>query len=84
MRSITLAACLAVFVPSMVQAQPLEQNFAFGAPLGVLGNDRFRALRQPDARTIAPRSRSGRVAVRFHRAGLAGRHSAGGHEHPYR
>lgn len=44
------------------QAQPLEQNFAFGAPPSVLGNDRVRIPRQPAARAFARKPR-GQVKV---------------------
>jgi hypothetical protein len=38
-----MLVCLVIGAASApAAAQPLEQGFAFGAPLGVLGNDRFR------------------------------------------
>lgn len=65
MRAAALASILVAAAAAAVPAaaQPLEQRFAFGAPPGVLGNDRPR---------LAPRKRAGgAVAVRLaepHRA----------------
>ena len=66
MKTFVVALALAVLAPAVAGAQPLEQNFAFGAPLGVLGNDRIRA-----SRTVGPQAaprparRTGDVAVRL-------------------
>lgn len=73
MKAVVLALALATLVPAASPAQPLEQSFAFGAPLGVLGNDRFRAGRTGPERAAARPARPGDVAVRLGRRGDADR-----------
>lgn len=69
MKAVIIALALSSLVPAAARAQPLEQNFAFGAPLGVLGNDRFRGARAAALRPTPRRARPGDVSVRLGQRG---------------
>lgn len=74
MKCLALAIFGAALVPLGASAQPLEQNFAFGAPPSVLGNDRIGAARL-GRRTPAVAAGKARrdVRVGFGRAALSRR-----------
>ena len=65
MKFVLAAFGLIAALAGPASAQPLEQSFAFGAPLSALGNDRFRRPDPAAGRSIAAHHRRGRVAVKM-------------------
>lgn len=69
-RPVLALSLLLIGLAGPIVAQPLEQNFAFGAPSDVLGNNRVRV---PPRVTEGRPFRRGRVGVRLERRGYAHR-----------